>query len=189
MAAGDRAGRRVVDSYTIPVTLRQIFYKLLMERLIPNSDHAYKKLSAETADRRRGGEFPPLFDQAAGSCSRRRGRARKKGCRRRPRSAWWTARPGSRSRCGSGGEERARRAHPSVIFAELLGRIRDLQTEWTEDDIVRITTENSVLKKHVRELEQENRRVTDRFAAAGKRAVHRARHSRKPPYAVLGKGG
>ncbi|MFJ1731954.1 hypothetical protein [Streptomyces sp. NPDC088254] len=45
-----------------------------------------------------------------------------------------------------------------MIFAELLGRIRDLQTEWTEDDIVRITTENSVLKKHVRELERENRR-------------------------------
>ncbi|MFF8036297.1 DUF6262 family protein [Streptomyces sp. NPDC016626] len=51
-------------------------------------------------------------------------------------------------------------------IAELLGQIRDLQTEWTEDDIVRITTENSMLKKRVRELEQENRRVTDRLAAA-----------------------
>ncbi|MFF3062739.1 DUF6262 family protein [Streptomyces sp. NPDC057909] len=51
-------------------------------------------------------------------------------------------------------------------IAELLGQIRDLQTEWTEDDIVRITTENSTLKKRVRELEQENRRVTDRLAAA-----------------------
>ncbi|MFJ2591273.1 hypothetical protein [Streptomyces sp. NPDC087538] len=51
-------------------------------------------------------------------------------------------------------------------IAELLGQIRDLQTEWTEDDIVRITTENATLKKRVRELEQENRRVTDRPAAA-----------------------
>jgi len=41
-------------------------------------------------------------------------------------------------------------------IAELLGQIRDLQTEWTEDDIVRISTENSTLKKRVRELEQEN---------------------------------
>ncbi|MEE1943098.1 DUF6262 family protein [Streptomyces sp. TRM 70361] len=51
-------------------------------------------------------------------------------------------------------------------IAELLGQIRDLRTEWTEDDIVRITTENSMLKKRVRELEQENRRATDRLAAA-----------------------
>jgi chromosome segregation ATPase len=51
-------------------------------------------------------------------------------------------------------------------IAELLGQIRDLQTEWSEDDIVRITTENSTLKKRVRELEQENRRVIDRLAAA-----------------------
>ncbi|MFF0630591.1 hypothetical protein [Streptomyces sp. NPDC004296] len=51
-------------------------------------------------------------------------------------------------------------------IAELLGQIRDLQTEWTEDDIVRITTENAALKKRLRELEQETRRVTDRLAAA-----------------------
>ncbi|MFI9366757.1 DUF6262 family protein [Kitasatospora sp. NPDC053057] len=51
-------------------------------------------------------------------------------------------------------------------IAELLGQVRDLQTEWTEDDIVRITTENSILKRRVRELEQENRRATDRLAAA-----------------------
>lgn len=56
----------IVESYTIPVTLRQIFYKLLMEGLIPNSDYAYKKLSAETAVRRRAGEFPPLFDRGRG---------------------------------------------------------------------------------------------------------------------------
>ncbi|MEL5960745.1 hypothetical protein AADR41_39355 [Streptomyces sp. CLV115] len=51
-------------------------------------------------------------------------------------------------------------------IAELLGQVRDLQTEWTEDDIVRITTKNSMLKTRVRELERENRRVTDRLAAA-----------------------
>lgn len=51
-------------------------------------------------------------------------------------------------------------------IAELLGQIRDLQTEWTEDDIVRITTENATLKKRARELDMENRRATDRLAAA-----------------------
>ncbi|MEU1312572.1 hypothetical protein ABZ419_27285 [Streptomyces cinnamoneus] len=56
----------IVESYSIPVTLRQIFYRLLMEGLIPNSDYAYKKLSAETAERRRAGKFPPLFDRGRG---------------------------------------------------------------------------------------------------------------------------
>ncbi|MEU2026807.1 DUF6262 family protein [Streptomyces sp. NPDC016469] len=46
------------------------------------------------------------------------------------------------------------------------GEVLDLQTEWTEDDIVRITTEYAMFKRRVRELEQENRRVTDRLAAA-----------------------
>lgn len=53
----------IVLSYDIPVTLRQLFYRLVMEELIPNTDTVYKTLSAQTADLRRTGEFPRLFDR------------------------------------------------------------------------------------------------------------------------------
>lgn len=51
-------------------------------------------------------------------------------------------------------------------IAELLGQVRDLQSEWTEEDIVRITTENSGLKRRVRELTGENRSLDSRLTAA-----------------------
>lgn len=53
----------IVLSYDIPVTLRQLFYRLVMERLIPNLVGPYKQLSATTAALRRDDEFPPLFDR------------------------------------------------------------------------------------------------------------------------------
>jgi hypothetical protein len=53
----------IVESYDIPVTLRQLFYRLVMEQLIPNTDTVYKTLSAQTADLRRTGDFPALFDR------------------------------------------------------------------------------------------------------------------------------
>lgn len=53
----------IVESYDIPVTLRQLFYRLVMEQLIPNAEGPYKRLSELTADLRRKGEFPPLFDR------------------------------------------------------------------------------------------------------------------------------
>lgn len=53
----------IVESYDIPVTLRQLFYRLVMELLIPNADGPYKRLSELTAALRRTGEFPPLFDR------------------------------------------------------------------------------------------------------------------------------
>jgi chromosome segregation ATPase len=51
-------------------------------------------------------------------------------------------------------------------IGELLGRIRDLEAEWTEDAIQRITTENTTLKRRVRQLTADNRTLDDRLAAA-----------------------
>lgn len=53
----------IVESYDIPVTLRQLFYRLVMEELIPNSLTAYKRLSANTVELRRTGDFPRLVDR------------------------------------------------------------------------------------------------------------------------------
>lgn len=58
----DRA-REVVASYDTSVTLRQLFYRLVSEQLLPNSTSAYKGLSARTADARRAGDFPDLIDR------------------------------------------------------------------------------------------------------------------------------
>lgn len=54
---------QIVESYDIPVTLRQLFYRLVMEQLLPNTVSAYKALSDKTAGPRRRGEFPALFDR------------------------------------------------------------------------------------------------------------------------------
>lgn len=55
--------RAVVGSYGTPVTLRQVFYRLVAAGLIPNSVSAYKRLSALTAAARRDGTFPDLDDR------------------------------------------------------------------------------------------------------------------------------
>jgi hypothetical protein len=59
----DRAAE-IVLSYNIPVTLRQLFYRLVAEVLLPNTQGAYKSLSAKTAPLRRTGDFPELWDQS-----------------------------------------------------------------------------------------------------------------------------
>jgi hypothetical protein len=51
-------------------------------------------------------------------------------------------------------------------IGELLGRIRDLEAECTEDDVQRITTENSTLKQRVRQLPTDNRTLEERLKAA-----------------------
>jgi hypothetical protein len=51
-------------------------------------------------------------------------------------------------------------------IGELLGRIRDLEAEWTQDDVQRITTENTTLKQRVRQLSSDNRTLDERLAAA-----------------------
>jgi chromosome segregation ATPase len=51
-------------------------------------------------------------------------------------------------------------------IGELLGQIRDLQAEWTEEAIQRITTENTTLKQQVRQLTTDNRTLDERLKAA-----------------------
>jgi hypothetical protein len=54
--------REIVLSYDTPVTLRQLFYRLVSEQLIPNNQSSYQTLSARTAEARREGSFPDLAD-------------------------------------------------------------------------------------------------------------------------------
>ena len=51
-------------------------------------------------------------------------------------------------------------------IGELMGQVRDLEAEWTEEAIQRITTENTNLKQRVRKLNEENRSLDDRLKAA-----------------------
>ena len=43
-------------------TLRQVFYRLVSDQWIPNTEASYKRLSSLTAEARRDGWFPPLAD-------------------------------------------------------------------------------------------------------------------------------
>lgn len=53
----------IVRSYDTGVTLRQLFYRLVSEELIPNTQNYYKTLSDRTAAARRDGWFPALIDR------------------------------------------------------------------------------------------------------------------------------
>lgn len=55
--------KEIVESYDTGVTLRQLYYRLVTERLIPNKQQSYKTLSAKTAAARREGWFPKLIDR------------------------------------------------------------------------------------------------------------------------------
>ena len=58
----DRAGE-IVNSYDTGVTLRQLFYRLVSEELIPNSRSKYTSLATRTAQARRAATFPDLVDR------------------------------------------------------------------------------------------------------------------------------
>ena len=47
-----------------------------------------------------------------------------------------------------------------------MGQVRDLEAEWTQQAIQRITTENTTLKQRVRQLTQDNRTLEERLQAA-----------------------
>jgi chromosome segregation ATPase len=51
-------------------------------------------------------------------------------------------------------------------IGQLLGRIRDLEAEWTQDAVQQITTENTTLKQRVRQLTTDNRTLDERLKAA-----------------------
>ena len=53
----------IVESYDTSVTLRQLFYRLVAAKLLPNSPNSYKSLSKYTAEARRSGTFPALIDR------------------------------------------------------------------------------------------------------------------------------
>jgi chromosome segregation ATPase len=68
-------------------------------------------------------------------------------------------------------EEALKTAHAEIHsqrrrIGELLGQLRDLQAEWTEEAIQRITTENTTLKQRVRQLTADNRTLDERLKAA-----------------------
>jgi hypothetical protein len=68
-------------------------------------------------------------------------------------------------------EDALKAAHAEILtqrsrIGGLLGRIRDLGAEWTQDDVDRITTENTTLKERVRQLSAENRTLDERLRAA-----------------------
>jgi chromosome segregation ATPase len=62
-------------------------------------------------------------------------------------------------------------AHEEIVkqrnhIGKLMGQIRDLETEWTDNTIQRITTENTSLKQKVQELSQHNQALDERLKAA-----------------------
>ena len=68
-------------------------------------------------------------------------------------------------------EDALKATHAEVLaqrtrIGELLGQIRDLQAEWTEEAIQRITTENTTLKQRLRQLTTDNRTLDERLQAA-----------------------
>ncbi|MET7304374.1 DUF6262 family protein [Embleya sp. NPDC005575] len=68
-------------------------------------------------------------------------------------------------------EEALKAAHTEILaqrdrIGELLGQIRDLEAEWTQEAVQRITTENTTLKQRVRRPTTDNRTLEERLKAA-----------------------
>jgi TolA-binding protein len=68
-------------------------------------------------------------------------------------------------------EDALKAAHAEIIqqrerIGELLGQVRDLEAEWTQEAIQRIATENTTLKQRVRQLTADNRILDERLKAA-----------------------
>lgn len=55
--------REIMESYDTPVTLRQLFYRLVSEQLLDNTGSEYRGLSHRTARLRETGQFPHFIDQ------------------------------------------------------------------------------------------------------------------------------
>jgi hypothetical protein len=60
-----RQAGEIVQSYTTSVTLRQLFYRLIVINLIPNLQTYYRRLSEMSAVARRQGAFPDLLDRTS----------------------------------------------------------------------------------------------------------------------------
>lgn len=57
-----------------------------------------------------------------------------------------------------------------------MGRIRDLEQEWSPEAIGHITAENTTLKQRVRHLDEENRTLSERLQAARSNTRFQDRH-------------
>jgi hypothetical protein len=49
----------ILAEYDVPLTLRQVYYRLVAAHIIPNTERAYKNLSARLTDGRRAGRIDP----------------------------------------------------------------------------------------------------------------------------------
>jgi chromosome segregation ATPase len=68
-------------------------------------------------------------------------------------------------------EDALKTAHAEILtqrtrIGELLGQIRDLEAEWTQEAVQRINSENTTLKQRVRQLTTDNRTLDERLKAA-----------------------
>lgn len=68
-------------------------------------------------------------------------------------------------------EDALKTAHAEILtqrarIGDLLGRIRDMEAEWSQDAIQRVSTENNTLKQRVRQLTTDNRTLEERVKAA-----------------------
>ena len=68
-------------------------------------------------------------------------------------------------------EDALKAAHTEILtqrtrIGELLGLVRDLQSEWTQEAVQRISTENTTLKQRVRTLTADNRTLEEKLKAA-----------------------
>lgn len=80
------------------------------------------------------------------------------------------AEPGWRQRALNA-EHELKRAHREIAaqrtqIGDLLGRIRDLQHDLPDDGVQRVLTENHDLRARIRQLDQDNRLLTERLAGA-----------------------
>ncbi|WP_405750160.1 DUF6262 family protein [Streptomyces sp. NBC_00012] len=62
-------------------------------------------------------------------------------------------------------------AHAEILaqreqIAELIGQVRDLRSEWSQEDVARIITDNGNLKRRIRELTAEGKSLTGKLSAA-----------------------
>jgi hypothetical protein len=83
-------------------------------------------------------------------------------------SPHWSTSDGPRD---SPGEFETKAAHHEILaqrdqIGELLGQVRDLQTHWTEEDLMRVVNDNCSLKKQVRQLTNDNTDLKNKLAAA-----------------------
>jgi hypothetical protein len=91
----------IVGSYQTAPTLRQLFYRLVVNETLPNTLSRYKDLSANTAQARRDGWFPPLFDRTRRVHQPATFDSPKTRSKCSPTGTAGTAPKGSSGRCGS----------------------------------------------------------------------------------------